>query len=399
MDVKSLTKEEFLKFLNCSHHSVSTKRERIVVSGPQNQKLTVLKQFGNYTASQVQLEECALNHQVLRVPLPKVNIERLPAKQVALKFKTFKTNKNRQKKRNVGLSRFGRKLKRKLRVATRASPRRPIQILQKNTKQAVTKPQVSNKDRNTKPEISNKDKNTKTEVSTKDKNIKFAVSTKDKNTKPLFNTRVNTRSKNNKPVVAPKNKNTKPTVSTEISTNNNYKTYQNAKKLNIIGNQTVTRSRPKQTLQQQMASMYKSLGQQAPPSPIKPQFIIKYVPSEPTYFLKMGVPKEKEDGLLKYPFESLVKDIKNMKLPSTTWKIKVVVKNNKIASIIFTNKCVLERTVSFDAVNPHYEIVIENKPAILLGSPNDVGGVEDIEILLNIIHTIDAKDCMIFYKD
>lgn len=133
--------------------------------------------------------------------------------------------------------------------------------------------------------------------------------------------------------------------------------------------------------------------------PLKPQFIIKYVPSEPTYFLEMDPVKDPEDGKLKYSFDTLVKDIKNMKLPSPTWKIKVVVKSNKIASIIFTNKCVLERTVSFNAKSEVFEIVIENKPAILLGSPNAVTCVDDIEILLNIIHTISAKNPMIHYKN
>lgn len=151
--------------------------------------------------------------------------------------------------------------------------------------------------------------------------------------------------------------------------------------------------------QDTMSSWVTPVKQYAGPAAKKTQFIIKYIPAEPTYFLKMATQKHPCDGKLKYSFDALVKDIKNMKLPSPTWKIKVVVKSSKIASIIFTNKCVLERTVSFNAKSEYYEMVIENRPAILLGSPNIVSCVEDIEILLNIIHTISAKNPMVYYKN
>lgn len=67
-----MTKEEFLKFLNCSHHSIQP--ETIWASGPKNSQHKVVKRLGKYTASKVLLEECSLNNQVLRVPLPKVDI-------------------------------------------------------------------------------------------------------------------------------------------------------------------------------------------------------------------------------------------------------------------------------------------------------------------------------------
>jgi len=300
-DVTRLTKEEFLKFLNCSHHA--SKPERIAVPGPKNSVISVVKRFGRFEADKVELEEFSLNRQILRVPLPRVDLEGLSTRQVALRFRTQKTEKKR-KKNNVIVSRFGRKLKKK---------QLNIQSLTRS-----------------------------------------AIKTRG-NIVPIYSTRSLDKNKNKS----------------------------HSRKMMEVASPSTTHQRNSQL--------------KVVSSP-KPHFIIKYVPSEPTYFLKTGSLKYPQDGKLKYSFDTLVKDIKNMKLPSATWKIKVVVKSNKIASIIFTNKCVLERTVTFNAKTDYFEVVIENRPAILLGSPGSVSCIEDIEILLNIIHTISAKNCMVYYK-
>ncbi|XP_066141450.1 uncharacterized protein [Euwallacea fornicatus] len=307
-DVTSLTKEEFLKFLNCSHHSI--KQEVLTVEGPRNTTTKVVKQFGSHSACNIKLEEWSLNKQILRIPLPKVDIGVLTPKQVALKFRTQKAEKKR-KRNNVIVSRFGRKLKKK-----------ELNILSL-TSQAASKNSLKPK-------------------------VKKPIGIFQKSIVPLKKTKGNT--------LAP---------------------------------------------QKKMASSISPVRQYPGALSKKPQckFIFKYVPNEPTFFLKMTPQRHTDDGKLKYPFDTLVKDIKNMKLPSPTWKIKVVVKSNKIASIIFTNKCVLERTVSFNAKSEYYEVMIENRPAILLGAPNEVICVEDIEILLNIIHTISAKNPMVCYKN
>lgn len=324
-DVTRLTKEEFLKFLNCSHHN--TKPERIIIPGPRNSVISVVKRFGKYEADNVEVEEYSLNNQILRIPLPRVALQNLSPRQVALKFKSQRTEKKR-KKNNVVVSRFGRRLKKK---------QLNIQTLTKST----TNKKISG-----------------TPVSTR---------SLDKN-------------KNKTKLVQPENKNRlapqslKP-VKSEIGKF-------------VSKRMDVDKPTTYQEVDQHKSKILR-----------KPHFIIKYVPSEPTYFLKMSPLKHPQDGLLKYSFDSLVKDIKNMKLPSPTWKIKVVVKSNKIASIIFTNKCVLERTVTFNAKSEFFEVVIENRPAILLGSPGTVSCIEDIEILLNIIHTISAKNDMVYYKN
>ncbi|XP_050300097.1 uncharacterized protein LOC126738699 isoform X2 [Anthonomus grandis grandis] len=306
----------------------STKTERIVAVGPRNSRKILLKEFGRYSALSLELDEYALNKQILRIPLPKVDITKLSARQVANRFRTEKTEKKR-KRNNAVVSRFGRKLKKK---------QLNIQSLTRNTRSSsVPLPKVPNSP----------------ERPTKSFDL-LAPS------KPL--------------------KVTVPTIT--------YRRKPKVEKVEVEENK-----------KNMAATVQHSSGPVVSPTPTKPQFIIKYVPTEPTYFLKMAPIKHPEDGKLKYSFDTLVKDIKNMKLPSPTWKIKVVVKSNKIASIIFTNKCVLERTVHFSAKSDYFQIVIENKSAILLGSPSEVCNVEDIEILLNIIHTINANNPMIYYKN
>lgn len=322
-DVTRLTKEEFLKFLNCSNHR--TKPERISVPGPKNSLISVVKRFGKFTADDLEREEFSLNHQILRVPLPRIDLQSLSARQVALKFRTRKTEKKR-KKNNVVVSRFGRKLKKK---------QLNIQSL------------------------------TRSAIRTRSSNISSGYATR------------SIQKNKNKPVTLQKKLEKKPikSVDKKVEKKVFLKRMENVEQIRHV-------IRPPKVIQQP-----------------KPHFIIKYVPSEPTYFLKMHALKHPQDGKLKYPFDTLVKDIKNMKLPSATWKIKVVVKSNKIASIIFTNKCVLERTVTFNAKSEFFEIVIENRPAILLGSPAIVSCIEDIETLLNIIHTISDKNPMVYYKN
>ncbi|XP_030767795.1 uncharacterized protein LOC115891483 [Sitophilus oryzae] len=335
-DVTKLTKEEFLKFLNCSLRSTST--QEIVVPGPSNSIVTLVKRFGNHGACNVVLDEFSLNNQILRVPLPKVDLQSLSSRQVALRFRLQKTETKRNKSNSI-VSRFGRKLKkRELEFNNssklRESPRNSI-LSQKNS--IITR------------------------------RSSLAQETKSLET----------------PRPSPKRSDLNRNIGKYSKFFNKQQTPQNSKIY-----------KPKMEVAKPILRQYerKSL-----PSS-KSQFIIKYTPSESTYYLKFGMVKHPQDGKLKYSFDALVKDIKNMKLPSPTWKIKVVVRSNKISSIIFTNKCVLERTVTFNAKSEYYLVVIENKPAILLGSPGMVVCIEDIEILLNIMHTINAKNPMIYYK-
>ncbi|CAG9865528.1 unnamed protein product [Phyllotreta striolata] len=116
------------------------------------------------------------------------------------------------------------------------------------------------------------------------------------------------------------------------------------------------------------------------------------------YYLKQVPYKSISEGKLNYKFHQLVNDVKNMQLPTPLWKIKVIIRHNKIAAIIFTNKAELERSLSFNSDDDKYHIIIDNKPALLLGSPGRVNSCNEIEVLLNIMENIDKNNSMIMYK-
>lgn len=116
------------------------------------------------------------------------------------------------------------------------------------------------------------------------------------------------------------------------------------------------------------------------------------------FFLKQCPYKPTSEGKLNYKFHQLVNDVKNMQLPTPLWKIKVIIRHNKIAAIIFTNKAELERSLSFNSDDEKYHIVIDNKPAFLLGSPGKVNSCNEIEVLLSIMENIEKDSYMIMYK-
>lgn len=117
-----------------------------------------------------------------------------------------------------------------------------------------------------------------------------------------------------------------------------------------------------------------------------------------TYYLKFQREKTISEGCLNYPFQKLVTDVKNLNLPSATWKIKVIIKQNKISAITFTNKQELERSVTFSSEIAAYKLRIDNKLACLLGSPETIDTPMDIEILLDIVETLDSSSPVIFYR-
>lgn len=116
------------------------------------------------------------------------------------------------------------------------------------------------------------------------------------------------------------------------------------------------------------------------------------------YYLKTPTYRHPCDGKLKYKFQTLVTDMRTLKLPSPTWKIKVIVRQNNVSGVTVTNKAELERSLSFYADRNDYCIKIDNKFAYLLGSPGELCSKNDIEILLDIIEGIDPKNPMILFK-
>lgn len=117
-----------------------------------------------------------------------------------------------------------------------------------------------------------------------------------------------------------------------------------------------------------------------------------------TFYLQFTSEKGITEGKFNYKFQKLISDVKNMTLPSATWKIKVIIKQNKISAITFTNKQELERSVTFSAEAEKYRVIIDKKSAHLLGSPETIDSPEDIEILLDIIEHLDSASPVILYR-
>uniref|UniRef100_A0A6P7H1E4 Uncharacterized protein LOC114349160 n=1 Tax=Diabrotica virgifera virgifera TaxID=50390 RepID=A0A6P7H1E4_DIAVI len=126
-------------------------------------------------------------------------------------------------------------------------------------------------------------------------------------------------------------------------------------------------------------------------------FMKKLKTKHKIFYLKVAKSAAVGEGKLNYKFHQLVNDVKNMQLPTPSWKIKVIIRHNKIASIIFTNKAELERSVCFNSDDDKYHLVINNKPALLLGSPGKVDSCNDIEVLLSIVDTIQHDSSMIMF--
>lgn len=116
------------------------------------------------------------------------------------------------------------------------------------------------------------------------------------------------------------------------------------------------------------------------------------------YYLKFKKESAIPEGRLNFKFEKLITDVKNIKLPSDMWKIKVIIKQNKISAITFTNKQELERSVTFSLRTDRYKLLINNKVSHLLASPETIDTSEDIEVLLEIIEHLDAESPIIFYR-
>ncbi|KAL3267545.1 hypothetical protein HHI36_011665 [Cryptolaemus montrouzieri] len=82
---------------------------------------------------------------------------------------------------------------------------------------------------------------------------------------------------------------------------------------------------------------------------------------ETYYWLDMPKPKSFESKKLGYQFENLVTEVKHMKLPSSEWKIKIMVHKQEMVSVSFSNKQIPEKVVSINAKNSVCDISIDNK--------------------------------------
>lgn len=133
----------------------------------------------------------------------------------------------------------------------------------------------------------------------------------------------------------------------------------------------------------------------------EPEELINFVPidDEPTYqFVCKSVSNLINSQLLCYTFETLTEDMKFIQLPTSEWKIRAYTKNQLILSVSFTNFLIPERSLTFNHHRKDYDLVMDGRDAILLGQPRYINSKSDLQILLNIVHNINSKNEMIYYK-
>lgn len=96
-------------------------------------------------------------------------------------------------------------------------------------------------------------------------------------------------------------------------------------------------------------------------------------------------------------FTDLLKDIQKVSLPSIEWKIKIILYNQQISQIVFSNKSSPERCVNVYRNTKYYDISFDKTFVHLLGAPLYVNDLQDLNFLLKIVHTIKENDPVLQY--
>lgn len=96
-------------------------------------------------------------------------------------------------------------------------------------------------------------------------------------------------------------------------------------------------------------------------------------------------------------FQRLLRMIQQVTLPSTEWKIKIVLRQQMVARIAFSNKGKCERCVHFYRNKYNYDITFGKEKVILLGAPQIVSSLHHLSILLDIVHHIADNDPVLEY--
>lgn len=133
--------------------------------------------------------------------------------------------------------------------------------------------------------------------------------------------------------------------------------------------------------------------------PIMEKDGIAYKPRKPKYekyyWLDIPRPKPFETRTLAYSFDSLVKDVRHMKLPNLEWKIKIMVHKQEIVSVSIMKKGDIERSVNVFSKNLTFELVIGSRKVLLLGSPVTINSIKDLEVLLDILNEIPSDSSLL----
>lgn len=104
-----------------------------------------------------------------------------------------------------------------------------------------------------------------------------------------------------------------------------------------------------------------------------------------------------EKSQISIKFTELLKEIQKVSLPSSTWKIKIILYNQQISQIVFSNKLSPERCVNVYRNSKYYDISFDKAFVMLLGAPPCVNSLEDLNFLLQTVHAIDENDPVLQY--
>lgn len=104
-----------------------------------------------------------------------------------------------------------------------------------------------------------------------------------------------------------------------------------------------------------------------------------------------------EKNQITIKFTDLLKEIQKVTLPSSTWKIKIILYNQQISQIVFSNKSTPERCVNVYRNSKYFDISFDKAFVMLLGAPMCVDSLEDLNSLLQIVHAIDENDPVLQY--
>lgn len=115
------------------------------------------------------------------------------------------------------------------------------------------------------------------------------------------------------------------------------------------------------------------------------------------YVLLMPDSYKREVETTTIEFQRLVRMVQQVTLPSAEWKIKLILQYKQVARVCFTNKAKCERCIHFSRSTYNYEVTFGGVKVTLLGAPQILSSLYQLNILLNIVHHIADNDPILEY--
>ncbi|KAJ8927094.1 hypothetical protein NQ314_020366 [Rhamnusium bicolor] len=358
-----------LKKLNCKVLLDGTLRST-TFNGTNGSGLAIFQKYGSFTSDNVTLKEAAINNTVLRIHLFREDLNDLKRRYKLVQD----LNSNKRKREIQQVSSFGRQLKKKRYLYDYD------RTLSSSSAEIRNYRQSPNVDSDSEESENNSFVNI-SKAAIAQMKIKSEIEGKRHSRIEVKPATVRYSFENNKTLNRAIKKNDRDKIKVKFFP-------RTSTPMRSIINGTITKVKPDESLQLHREILFVKQYKNAHPSQ-KP---------DQKYYLRFPYHRYHDDGRLSYAFQKLVTDVKHMKLPAPSWKIKVIIRQGKISAITFTNKLELERCISFSVNSDRYRITIDNRPALLLGSPDSVNNARELEILLDIVQNIDSGNPMIFYK-